>query len=283
MGNQRRSFPNLQQIIKEIHEGLIGKTYFARAWYANHRNEIGHGAPVAIPEWLDYELWQGPAPRRAYTSNLLHYNWHWFWNYGTGEALNNGTHEVDVCRWALGADFPVRVSSNGGRYAFQDDWETPDTQVINLDYDGGKTISWEGRSCNPFPLEKLDRGSLILGTEGAVLLDGNNYTVFDNSKKIVKQVKSGAAVEGTNTLSSTGIDLDLLHFQNFIAAIRGEAKQNSPIDEGHKSVVALQLGNIAWRVGRNLHCDPVNGHIQNDPEAAKLWKRDYEPGWEPKV
>src|SRR5258708_36426432 len=108
MGNQRRSFPNMQLAVKEIREGVIGKAYYARGWYDNNRASIGHGTVEAVPSNLDYELWQGPAPRRPYTSNLIHYNWHWFWHYGTGEALNKGTHEIDVCRCTLGVDFPTK-------------------------------------------------------------------------------------------------------------------------------------------------------------------------------
>jgi len=283
MGNQRRSFPNMQKAIAAIHEGKIGKAYFARAWYDNHRGSIGHGKAAPVPEWLDYELWQGPAPRRPFRDNLIHYNWHWFWHWGTGEALNNGTHEVDVCRWALGVDWPVRVSSNGGRYQFQDDWETPDTQVIGWDFAQGKTLSWEGRSCNGFPVENLERGSLIYGTEGTALLDSNSYTFFDKKKKVIEQAKENESVDPTDTVSASGIGLDRLHVANFLECIRTGSRPNSPIEEGHKSVTLLHLGNIAWRVGRELHCDPADGHIQNDPEAMKLWRRDYEPGWEPKV
>lgn len=283
MGNQRRSFPNMQQAMKEIHGGIIGKTYFARAWYDNKRGSIGQGKSAPVPDWLDYDLWQGPAPRRPYRDNLIHYNWHWFWHWGTGEALNNGTHEVDICRWALGVDWPVRVSSNGGRYQFQDDWETPDTQVIGWDYAENKTLTWEGRSCNSYPVEGLDRGSLVYGTEGVALLDGNNYTLFDKKNKKIKEVKGKEQGDATNTVSASGIDLDRVHIKNFLDCIREGAKPNSPIEEGHKSVAMLHLGNIAWRVRRSLNLDPANGHIKDDPDAMKLWRRDYEPGWEPKV
>jgi predicted dehydrogenase len=283
MGNQRRSFPNIQQAVKEIHDGIIGRAYYGHAWYDNARASIGHGKAAPIPGWLDYELWQGPAPRRPYRDNLIHYNWHWFWHWGTGEALNNGTHEVDVCRWALGVDWPTRVSSNGGRYQFEDDWETPDTQMIAWDYADRKSISWEGRSCNRYPVEGLERGAMVYGTKGAVLLDSNNYTVFDEKKKVVKQIKEKSEADLTNTLSATGMRLDQLHFKNFVAAIRNGEPLNSPIAEGHKSVTTLHLGNIAWRIGHELHCDTANGHIQNDVKAAKLWKREYEPGWEPVV
>ena len=283
MGNQRRSFPNMQQAVREIHEGIIGRAYFARAWYDNRRASIGHGKSVPVPAWLDYDLWQGPAPRRPYRDNLIHYNWHWFWNWGTGEALNNGTHEVDMCRWALGVDWPIRVVSSGGRYQFQDDWETPDTQVIGWDFAERKSIAWEGRSCNDYPVEGLARGAMVFGTTGAALLDGNSYTIFDKNKKVVKEVKEKAVVDPTNTLSGTGIALDQLHFKNFVEAIRTGTRPNSPIEEGHKSVTMLHLGNIAWRVGHELHCDPANGHIQKDAEAVKLWRREYERGWAPVV
>jgi predicted dehydrogenase len=283
MGAQRRSFPNLRQTIKEIHNGAIGKPYFAKAWYTNSRASIGHGKPAPVPSWLDYDLWQGPAPRRPYVDNLIHYNWHWFWHYGTGEALNNGTHEVDVARWALNVDWPVRVSSNGGRYQFQDDWETPDTQTIAWDFAEGRTISWEGRSCNGYPIDKLDRGVWIYGTEGTALLDGNDCTLFDKKKKVIKNVKGNEAVDATDTVSSTGANLDRVHFANFIEAVRTGAPLSCPVSEGHKSVTMLHLGNIAWRVGRELHCDPANGHIQDDSKAMKLWRREYEKGWEPKV
>jgi predicted dehydrogenase len=283
MGNQRRSFPNMHTVMKELKEGIIGKVYFARAWYDNKRASIGHGQEVPVPAGLDYDLWQGPAPRRPYRSNTIPYNWHWFWHWGTGEALNNGTHEVDVCRWALGVDWPTRVSSNGGRYQFQDDWETPDTQVIAWDYAEGKTISWEGRSCNNYPVEGLERGSLIYGTEGTALLDGNAYTIFDKNKKKVKEVKGNEAADPTDTVSASGIGLDKVHVKNFIDCIRTGNQPNSPISEGHKSVTMLHLGNIAWRVGRELNIDPGNGHIKDDEGAMKFWRREYEPGWEPKV
>jgi predicted dehydrogenase len=283
MGAQRRSSARMLEIIPQIHQGLIGKTYFGRGWYVNNRASIGHGKSAPVPEWLDYELWQGPAPRRDYVDNLVHYNWHWRWHWGTGEALNNGTHEIDVCRWALDVTWPLRVTSNGGRYAFQDDWETPDTQTIAWDFPGGKSMSWEGHSCNDYPIEGRSRGTLIYGTEGTALLDGDEYIIFDKKKKIIKQAKSTEVVDPTNTISGSGKSMDTAHVSNFLETIRGNHKLNCPIAEGATSVTLLHLGNIAWRVGRELNCDPDNGHVRNDVDAMKLWQRQYEPGWEPKV
>ena len=114
-----------------------------------------------MPDWLDYDLWQGPAPRIAFKDNLIHYNWHWFWHGGTGEALNNGTHEVDVPA-GTGVDFPIRVSSVGGRYEFKDDWESPDTQVIIMDYPGRMSLMWESRSSNGRKIEGEEPGHYFL-------------------------------------------------------------------------------------------------------------------------
>jgi predicted dehydrogenase len=283
MGNQRRSFPNMQEAIAQIHAGAIGRAYFARGWYANSRKSIGRGRATPVPGWLDYELWQGPAPRRPYVDNLVHYNWHWHWHWGTGEALNNGSHEMDICRWALGVDHATKVSSAGGRYHFNDDWETPDTQIVGWDYADGKSMTWEGRSCNPYPIEGRSRGAMIHGTEGSALLDGEYYAFYDLKNKLVKEVKPTAVVDSTNTVSSTGITADKVHFQNFVDVIRDGAVLTSPIEKANPSVTMLHLSNIAARVGRALTCDPATGRILNDPEAAQLWGRDYEPGWEPKV
>lgn len=283
MGNQRRSFPTMQEAMGYLHDGIIGNLTFAKAWYTNKRTGIGHGKEVPVPDWLDYELWQGPAPRKPFIDNLVHYNWHWRWHWGTGEALNNGTHEVDVARWALGVDWPNRVTSNGGRYYYKDDWETPDTQVISWDYPEGKTITWEGRSCNNYKVEGLDRGTLVFGTKGVALLENANYTIYDNERNVLKSANSKAEADPTDTVSASGIGLDQVHIKNFLDCIRNGQTPNSPIPEGHKSVAMLHLGNIAWRVGRELNCDTSNGHIQNDESAAALWQRTYEPGWEPKV
>src|SRR5688572_14322146 len=282
MGNQRRSFPTLIQAASEIKNGIIGNAYFGKAWYTNNRKTIGIGKSIAVPSTLDFELWQGPAPRATYKDNLVHYNWHWFWNWGTGEACNNGTHEIDCCRWLLGAEFPTKVTSSGGRYAFKDDWETPDTQVASFEF-AGKAITWEGRSCNHFPVEGAGRGFIIYGDKGTLVNDGNaDYKIFDEKNKLVKEIKSDVKGDPNNPVSASG-NLDLYHFENFVKGIRGEAKITSPIDEGHKSVLLCHLANIAQRTGRTLHCNPKNGHILNDAAAMKLWRREYEKGWEPKV
>jgi predicted dehydrogenase len=169
MGNQRRSFPSLIEAVNLVHNGIIGNTYFAKGWYANNRTSIGYGKVVPVPATLNYELWQGPAPRKPYQDNLIHYNWHWFWHWGTGEACNNGTHEIDCCRWFLNVDYPSKVTSTGGRYVFNDDWQPPDTQVAGFEFGDKKAITWESRSCNIYPVEGAGRGFIIYGDKGTLV------------------------------------------------------------------------------------------------------------------
>ena len=284
MGAQRRSAPVLTEGIEQLHKGIIGRVYFAKTWYTNNRKPT-FLKPGNIPVELNYDLWQGPAPRVPFKEGLIHYNWHWFWNWGTGEALNNGTHEVDVARWGLGVDFPTRVSSVGGRYQYKDDWETPDIQVITMDYPGRVSLMWENRSSNGRKIEGSDRGIIFYGDNGSLDTGGNEYKVYDLSGKLIKEVKSSMkeeGIQGRNT-ASPSLGLDSLHVMDFLDAIRNNRRPNCDVELGHKSCVAMQLGNIAWRLGRDLKIDPKNGHIIGDTDAQKLWRREYEKGWEPKI
>jgi predicted dehydrogenase len=283
MGNQRRSWPNVVAGIKELHAGIIGRPYFAKTWYTNNRASIGKGKETEVPSWLNYDLWQGPAPRKVFKDNLVHYNWHWFWHWGTGEALNNGTHMVDLARWGLGVDYPTRVSSSGGRYRYQDDWQTPDTQVINIEFNNNTLMSWEGRSCNGRSIEGDSVGVIFYGDNGSLLIEsGNSYKIYDLKNNLVKEVKQTEAVDAHN-LSNPAEELDALHIRNFFDGIRTGAAVNSDITSGYKSTLLVQLGNISLRAGSTLNVNPNNGHIIDNPAAMKFWSRDYEPGWEPKI
>lgn len=281
MGNQQRSAPTSIEIIQEIHEGIIGRAYMGKAWYSNNRGSIGEGSRAAVPDWLDWELWQGPAPRQEFKDNYVHYNWHWFEHWGTGEINNNGLHELDVCRWALDVDLPHRVKSTGGRFHFDDDWEFPDTQIASFEYADDKMISWDGRSCNKYEFYERGRGATIHGTEGTVLLDRNGYRVFDNDSKLVKQANERDKAS-TTQLRSAGALVDY-HIENFFAAIREGEKLRSPIDEGARSTLLCHLGNIAQKVDRVLNLDPDSGRILDDEEAMSQWSREYENGWSPEV
>jgi predicted dehydrogenase len=284
MGNQQRSSAHTIEIIGQIHEGLIGNAYYAKAWYTNNRGTMGIGKPAMTPATLDWDLWQGPAPRRAYKDNVHPYNWHWLKIYGTGETLNNGTHEVDVCRWALQVPgYPERVTASGGRYHFKDDWEFYDTLNTSFEY-SGKLIEWEGRCCNDMPIYNRDRGLAVYGTTGAVIIDRDGYEVHDLKGKMVKEFKVQKAGK-TSSGDIVGADsMTDQHFKNFLDAIKTPGtKLDSPIDDASKSVAVLLMSNIAYELKRDLKVNPQTGAFVNDAQATALRTRTYEKGWEPKL
>jgi predicted dehydrogenase len=278
MGTQQRSSAHTIEVVDKIHNGLIGRAYFAKAWYSNTRKSIGIGKEAPVPPQLDWDLWQGPAPRRAYHDNYHPYNWHWFKAWGTGETLNNGTHEIDVCRWALGVDYPQRITSTGGRYHFKDDWQFYDTLVTSFEYPD-QMISWECKCCQGMKYFGRDRGSAIIGTKGTVVADRDGYEIYDLKGNRTSEFKAGSVTSSADLTSRDS--MTDAHFANFIAAIRKGDKLNAPIAVGNVAVTMLQLSNVAWEVKRELHLDTGDGKIQNDAEAMKMWGRQYENGWAP--
>lgn len=268
VGTQRRSSANIQKAIELIRNGEIGRVYAARAIFGGARETIGTGAPASVPPQLDYELWQGPAPRMPYLNNRIHYNWHWFWHWGNGELGNNGVHLLDLCRWGLGVDFPTRVVSSGGRFAYQDDQETPDTLTTAYEFEGGKMITWQGQSSIPYGTEFVN----FHGESGTLAMaDSGDFRVLDGKNQVVR--------------TETGTRGDIEHIVDFLNAIREDLTSGLAcgIEDAYKSTNLCHVGNIAWRAGRALRCDPANGHILDDPEAMALWTKAYEPGWEPVV
>ena len=271
MGNQRRSGKAIREAMQLLHDGRLGRVYYSRSWYAAARGPIGTGTPAEVPPHVDYELWQGPAPRQPFTSNRLHYHWHWVWHYGNGELGNNGVHSIDLSRWGLQVDYPTRVVSSGGRYVFDDDQQTADTHVVSFEFPGEKQIVWECLSCNRHGADGSGFGVTFHGDKGTLKISDWGYVLFDEKGKEV------AVADGTDAISD--------HIANFIAAIRADDPSllNSEITEGHKSTLLCHLGNIALRSGDALRCDPANGHILNSAAGEALWNRSYEPGWEPIV
>ncbi len=266
MGTQRRSGPVVREAIQKLHDGAIGPVHLSRSYYNNVRGPIGRGKPATPPAGLDYDLWQGPAPHREFRDNILHYNWHWFWHWGGGELANNGVHSLDIARWGLQADFPVRAISLGGRYWYDDDQETPDTQTAVFEFPNEKQIMWGSTSCNKHDVNPF---LVFYGEKGSMELDANGaHRIFDRNEKMVEDVKGG----------SDGL---AEHLTNFVTAIRSNDPSllNQPITSGHRSTLLCHLGNIALRSGRTVNCDSQSGHILNDTQQQALWQREYEPAW----
>ena len=267
MGNQRRSWPIMQEAMQKLKEGAIGKLTYARCWYNNARPSIGRGKQIPVPANLDYSIWQGPAPERPYKDNLVHYNWHWHWHYGGGELANNGIHALDVARWGMDVEYPNKVSCQGGRFHHDDDQETPDTAVAAYQF-GKSGIQWETSSCLPRKAENLAFVTFY-GTGGSLANYSSDYRIYD--------------VNGQEVESKKGSGGEKIHIENFFDAIRNNKPLNSPIAEGQKSTLLCHLGNIAYRTGRTLQFDPQTKKMVGDREAEKLWGREYRAGWAPKV
>ena len=275
VGNQRRSSIGCRNAIAKLHQGAIGKVYLARAFFQRMRGPIGTEVDSAPPEHLDYELWQGPASRRAFRKNVVHYNWHWFWHWGNGELGNNGVHPLDLCRWGLQVEYPTRTVSSGGRYRYSDDQETPDTQQVAWEFEGGKQIHYEGLSTTKRP-----NGPFVsfVGYDGSLELDADGgYQIFDADNKLVE--------------SSPKTDWGQRdHVHNFIEAVRSNdpSRLNQPVLSGHQSTLLCHLGNIAYRTGQVILSDSRTGRLKmesiqdgkSSELVAGLWRREYDPQWE---
>lgn len=283
MGNQQRSAKESQEIIGEIHKGVIGNVYKALAFYSNTRGEVPVEKKAPVPEGLDWELWQGPAPHQEYTDNTWDYNWHWYgWHWGTAETGNNATHELDVARWALQVTYPEKVEVEAAKRHFKNDgWVMYDTMDATFRFPDNKIIQWDGKSRSGYKTYGSDRGTIIYGSEGTVFVNRGGYTLFDRMGKKIKDSKSAGTEAGT-ALGGGG-DMTDAHVANFFNVIRGkETKLNSPIEEGAISQMMCHYANIGYRINKSFNVNTQNGHIL-DKDGMKLWDRQYEKGWEPKL
>jgi predicted dehydrogenase len=259
VGTQRRSAAHSASAVEFVRSGNLGKVPFARTWIAGNRKTIGHKADSAVPSGVDYDLWLGPAPQRPFNPNRFHYNWHWNWDYGTGELGNNGIHALDLARWVLGLDAPRSISCGGGKLFYDDDQQTPDTQVAVFDFPG-TTLIWEHRIWSKTGVQGEPFGVILYGEKGTLVFD-----------------RKGWHVEDGVTASDNASDLERPHQRNFLDSIRAHKRPNADIEEGHKSTRLCHLGNIAYRVGRRLTFDASTETLRDDAAATQLLGRTYRP------
>jgi predicted dehydrogenase len=257
LGTQRRSTPYVREAIEHVRSGALGKVAMARAWNHQKRVNIGHGQPGPVPPGIDYAMWQGPAPDRAYHANRLHYNWHWFWNWGTGELGNNGIHGLDVARWGLGAVAPIAVSSGGGKYVFDDDQETPDTQTVTWDFPEAALV-YEHRIWSNHGTEGELFGIAFYGEKGTLIIGEKGWRVEEGDK-----AQGAASPDGPAR-----------HVGNFVECVRSRETPNADIEIGHLSTRLCHLGNIALRIGKKLTFDAETESFK-DAEANALLAREY--------
>jgi predicted dehydrogenase len=266
VGTQRRSSPFFHETIAYLQSGKLGKIHMAKAINSQKRKDIGHAADGPVPPEVDYDLWLGPAPQHAFNPNRFHYNWHWFWDYGTGDLGNDGVHHVDVARWALGMTVPGAISSGGGKFAFDDDQQTPDTQIATYQA-GDALLVYEMRLWSPYSERGLENGNIFYGEDGYMVLGDEGYEVYEKKDKLVDSAKKPKGRgEGE-------------HYGNFVACIKSRATPNGDIEEGHRSALLCHLGNIAQRVGRTIRFNAADESIPGDDEAARLLSRTYRDPW----
>ena len=268
VGTQSRSRPSSVKAIEIAQSGALGDVLMAKAWNVQLRDDIGHKPNSPVPKGIDYDTWLGPAPWIPFNENRFHYKWHWHWHFGTGDAGNDGAHQIDIARWALGVDYPATASGMGGKVFFNDDQQTPDTMNVTFRY-GRKALIWEMRIWNPYGMDGQENGVAIYGTEASIHIGRWDrrwgYKLFDNKGKLVEH----------NDADDESDD----HMRNFVECIRTRNLPNGDISIGHLSAIHCHLANIVSRTGRTLAFDEETETIIGDPHANLYVKRTYRTHW----
>lgn len=265
-GTQYRTRSSCIEAIKRLREGEIGDVYVCKAINHQHREKIGKAEPKDPPAGVNYDMWLGPAPKVQYSENRWHYNWHWFWDYGGGDVVNDGIHQIDVAIWAMGNRYPKRVVVSGGQFYYDDDHETPDTLMAIFEYNDCQII-FEQRLFTPYGLEGHDNGNMFYGTKGKMEIGRRGVLVTPVKGEQYKITAPGTEV----------------HIQNFLNAVRANDPSilNAPIEIGAIASDLCNVANIAYRTGvADLRFDPEKREITNSAEANALVKRTYRKGYE---
>ncbi|HXH49337.1 MAG TPA: Gfo/Idh/MocA family oxidoreductase [Terriglobia bacterium] len=287
MGAQSRSNEAVREAIKHLEDGLIGEVYLSRGLCYKWRDTIGHTPVSAVPAGVHYDLWLGPAPETPFTKNRFHYNWHWFWDFGSGDLGNQGIHEVDICRWGLGVDYPTKITALGGKFMFNDDQETPN--VINCAYefkrpDGStRMMEFEVRGWETNHEAGIGGGAFKSGGVPAAGLGGRRQRrrAPDTIGNIFYGSKGYLAIQGYDSYKTwlgpnqePGPEANGKgdHFANFVDAVVAHKKQDltAPVEEGHKSTLLVNLANVSYRLGRTINFDGATESIVGDEEASKM-------------
>lgn len=265
-GTQHRSGTGSWDAIKFMREGGLGKVRMAKAINHQLRGSVGRAEESAPPEGVDYDMWLGPAPVHAFTKNRWHYQWHWFWDYGTGDTGNDGIHQIDMMRWGMGVDIPTRVTSLGAQLYYDDDHETPDTQTVIYEY-GDVQLMYEMRLWTEYKMDGHDNGVIFYGDKGRLDIGraGCEVTLIGEEKKLI------------------GPNIDFPgNIRNFVECAKAGTpdKLNAPISEGVKSALLVHYANVGTRVGRPLQLNAEGTQAIGDDVATSLFARTYREGYE---
>ncbi len=295
IGSQHRSNPFKMRAMAAVQGGLIGKVYQSKGLCYKRRASIGKKPDGPTPPGLNWDMFLGPAPLRPFNELRFRYNWHWFWDTGNGDIGNQGVHELGIARWGMSEpEWPVGVYAHGGKFAYDDDQETPNTLTANFDF-GGRELVFEvrglltgaegavpagrrqGRAAAATPEATAPKtvaplnvmvGNLFYGTEGWAAMSDAGFQAFKgDSNELIMEEKPDRGGDG----DPTG-----LHMKNFLAACksRNQSELHDGIGIAYLSASMCHLANISYRVGRKLTLR--NGpNFVNDAEATKLLTRDY--------
>jgi predicted dehydrogenase len=302
IGSQHRSNPMKIKAMEAMHGGLIGKIYLAKGLCFKRRASIGHKPDSPTPAGVNWDLFLGPAPMRPFNELRFKYNWHWFWDTGNGDIGNQGVHEIGVCRWGLGdPDFPKAAVAMGGKYAYEDDQETPNTLMASYDYGGGREIMFEVRglltggegtpprrgggrgrgrggapgdaaaappaapATPPAPIN-VEVGNLFYGTEGWAAMSDAGFQAYKG--------ESSELIMNERPEPGTG-DPTILHMKNFLSAChsRNSKELHDGIENAYLSASMCHLANISYRSGHKLTIE-AGPKFANDSEANKLLTRE---------
>ncbi|MBN1345887.1 MAG: Gfo/Idh/MocA family oxidoreductase [Phycisphaerae bacterium] len=264
VGSHQRSAEHYQQACEYARSGKLGKIAMAKAGVIHERTAIGVKPDCEAPKGVDYDLWLGPAPKRPFNPNRFHYNWHWWWDYGTGEMGNWAAHHLDILMWYLELDYPTAVSASGGTFVF-DDREVPDTQIVLYDYPK-LTVVWEQRLWTQQGGDGVS-GANVYGSDAAMMVDRGGWEVRPDDKKADR-----AQHKGRTDLKD--------HVQNFIDCVKSRKRPNADIEDGHRTAVMCHLGNIATRLKRRLVFDGKTETFVGDAEANTYLTREYRKPYE---
>jgi len=275
VGHQSRASSSMRNAVARVWAGEIGTVYMARGLCYKPRTSIGFKQDTDPPPYLHWDLWQGPAPRRPFNPNFVHYNWHWFWDYGNGDIGNQGVHQMDIARWFLRKRLPVEVFSTGGRYGYKDQGETPNTQVATFRFEDDTILVFEVRGLPTNDEMGVKIGNLVYGSEG-YMSQGDNFKPHIGYQGEVKS-KEGLTLPPVG--GKDGEDI----FENFINAVRSRRREDlvCDVEEGVLSAQLCHLANISYRLKRVLRFDPVKKVFPGDPEAnALLTRKEWAKGFE---
>jgi len=271
-GSQLPSLPVTREFHDYVQSGRLGRVLMAKVWNAQLRRNIGRKADEPVPQSVDYETWTGPLPMLPFNRNRFHSTVNWHWHYGAGDIANDGVHELDIARRALGVTMPVRVSGAGRKLYFDDDQQTPDTMDISYDF-GQQWISYEQRLWNPYGLEGCDNGVAVYGDKGVAQF--GKFRGRDWSFRVF----GGEAGREVYTAQHDGTSIDAPHARNFLDCVRSRKRPAVEIEEGHWASSLAHLGNIVARTGRSIRFDPSAEKIVGDEEANKMLRRAYRQHW----